>query len=108
MEFMTLPIPAPPNTQALACPDFRPPPLDGSLTYPELFDWHLTRAPNHPLFVYSDDVGAEHRILWPEGVRAIQSAARIVRLAVDGDENTTPDSPTVVAILSSAGRYLLA
>ncbi|KLO12645.1 acetyl-CoA synthetase-like protein [Schizopora paradoxa] len=102
---MTLPIPPPPNTQALTCPDFRPPPLDGSLTYPELFDWHLTRTPNHPIFVYSDDLGAEHRILWPEGARGIQSAARIVRQAVDGDEDVAPERPTVVAILSTADTF---
>ncbi|KAF8993889.1 hypothetical protein BDQ17DRAFT_1431390 [Cyathus striatus] len=46
-------LPPPPSTQALASDTFRPPPLDGSLTLPEIYDWHMKNTPNHRLFVYA-------------------------------------------------------
>lgn len=68
-----------PDTQALHSKTFRPPPLDGSLSVPELYDWHLTNTPEHPLFVFNEDDGRERIIYWPEAVRAMHRAGRIVR-----------------------------
>ncbi|GJE93533.1 acetyl-CoA synthetase-like protein [Phanerochaete sordida] len=75
-RYMTLPIPPLPRTQALTTTTFRPPPLDGSVTLPEMWDWHASHSPAHPLFSFADDQGAVRTILWPEAVRACHRAAR--------------------------------
>lgn len=102
MKYKILPIPPPPATQARASRTFRAPPIDGSLTVPEMFDWHLVNTPNHPLFVYSDDHGKEHVILWTHGVRAIHRSARIVMDRVKPKATEIP----VVAILAATGNVL--
>lgn len=110
MDLKPLPIPPPPFTQAKNSKTFRPPPLDGSLTYPELYDWHLENTTNHPLFVYSykSDV---RTLLWPEVVRAVHRAGRFVRsVASQGasvaDTSAVPESPVVVGMLCASGTYL--
>lgn len=98
----TFPIPPPPATQAHASATFSPPPLDGSMLVPDIYDWHLRNSPCHPLFVYDDEEGAENIIHWSTAVRAVHRGGRIIqtrvaRTAIDGK---TP----VVAILASAGE----
>ncbi|KAL6306740.1 hypothetical protein BKA93DRAFT_894740 [Sparassis latifolia] len=91
-------IPSPPQTQALSSRTFCPPPIDGSMTLPEIFDWHLANTPDHRLFVFSKDDGGIRTIYWPEAVRAIHVGARVVRKRM----NWTPgmkENP-VVAILA--------
>lgn len=102
MGYKNIPIPPPPATQALDSKTFKPPPMDGSLTVPELFDWHLQNTPDHPLFVYSDEHGKEHVILWPQGVRAIHNSARIVMDRVKPRASEVP----VIAILAASGKML--
>jgi len=96
-------LPAPPQTQALSSATFVPPPLDGSLTLPEVYDWHLKNTPDHPLFIYAKHNGLEvRRILWPEAVRAIHVGARLVRKTM-GWQPGMADTP-VVAILAASGQ----
>ena len=101
--YKVLPLLPPPNTQALASKTFRPPPLDGSLTLPEVYDWHLENTPNHPLFVFSDDEGKEHTVLWPEAVRAAHRAGWFIRSLLGQKGNEVTESPSVVAILATTG-----
>jgi hypothetical protein len=42
-----LPLPKPSSTTS-----FRAPPLDGSLSVPQLIDWHFANNKNHPVFTY--------------------------------------------------------
>ncbi|KAF8968163.1 hypothetical protein BDZ97DRAFT_1655638 [Flammula alnicola] len=93
-------LPAPPQTQALQSSTFRPPPLDGSLTLPEIYDWHLQNTPHHRLFIFSDDVGKIRTIYWPEAVRAIHTGARLLRLALEWQPNE--ERVPIVAILAAA------
>ena len=95
-------VPKPPQTQALSSTTFRPPPLDGTLSLAEQYDWHLKNTPNHPLFIYARSDQSIRTILWPEAVRAIHEGARLVRKAM----NWTPgnlDVP-VAAILAASGE----
>lgn len=108
MGYQILPTPPLPPTQALTSNTFKPPPLDGSLTVPELYDWHLHNTPNHPLFVYSDEAGKDHTILWPEAVRAVHRAGRIVQSRLQSSCTNTSESPKVVAILAAAGAIIYA
>ncbi|KLO14348.1 acetyl-CoA synthetase-like protein [Schizopora paradoxa] len=102
-NYKVLPLPEPPKTQSLSSSTFKTPPLDGSLTLPEIYDWHLEQTPSHPLFVYSDGDGKEHTILWPEGVRAVHRAGGIVRsLLSPSDAVDVPRTSSVVAILAGS------
>lgn len=104
MDHRILPIPPLPNTQALDSKTFKLPPLDGSLTIPEIYDWHLQHTPDHPLFAYVESNGAERVVRWDEGVRASYRAANIFLRNVARSPNVKGGKETVVAILSAAGQ----
>ncbi|EMD37732.1 hypothetical protein CERSUDRAFT_94732 [Gelatoporia subvermispora B] len=53
------------------------PPLDDSLTFPELFEFHAKHSPEHPVRTYSDEKKNIHPICYPEAFRAIRKAAKI-------------------------------
>ncbi|KAF4612669.1 hypothetical protein D9613_011881 [Agrocybe pediades] len=97
-------IPKPPQTQALSSQTFQPPPLDGTLSIPELYDWHLKNSPKHPLFVYAcgNNNNDVRTILWGEAVKAIHSGTRIVRKTMGWKPGQT--NPPVVAILAASGE----
>lgn len=87
--------------QAVASPTFRSPPLDGTLTLPEIYDFHLRENGNHPLFVYDGSDGNIHTIHWRRAVQAIYVAGRRVQTSIGvPDESTGP----VVAILAVIGE----
>ncbi|KAK0449007.1 NRPS-like enzyme [Desarmillaria tabescens] len=56
---------------------FTRPPLDGSLTYPEIFDYNAQHSPNHPVFQFYDQDHIQ-KITWSEVTKAIHAAGRIV------------------------------
>lgn len=104
-DYITLPIPAPPNTQALSSTTFTLPPLDGSLTLPEIWDFHYEHSPNHPRFVYADDSSSTHTIFWAQTVRAMHQAGRIVRSRLAVDEVAPPSGRPIIAILALSGMF---
>lgn len=77
-----------PMPQGYNSPTFHPPPVDGTLCIPELFEYHAEHSPEHPLFIYADedssiisgdDRGSGTRtIKYPEAWRMVQRAAKIV------------------------------
>lgn len=105
-DFNIVPFEPLPNTQCLNTTTFKQPPLDGSLSMPEIYDWHLTRSPDHPLFVYSDEERKPIVINWPEGARAVHRAGRIVR-DMASDTGPVRLKPQTFAILSSTGASLI-
>lgn len=93
------------STQALKSTTFTPPPLDGSMSVIEIYDWHAEHNPSHPLFVYAEEGEGEGKvksILWPDAVRAIHRGGGIIRPRVGGRQTET-EIP-VIAILASAGN----
>ncbi|SJL14870.1 uncharacterized protein ARMOST_18345 [Armillaria ostoyae] len=75
-----------PTLQAVTSLAFKPPPLDGSLTFPELFDYNAIHSPKHPLFHYDDpDNGGFRTILWEEGIAAFHTAGHYFKKYVHGD-----------------------
>lgn len=89
--------------QAVASPTFRPPPLHGTLTLPEIYDFHLRENGSHPLFVYDGSDGDIHTIHWRRAVQAIHMAGRLVQTSIGApDENTG----SVVGILAVVGEQL--
>ena len=87
---------------------FQPPPLDGTLNVPELFAYHATNSPNHPLFVYADDNKDIKTIYYPEAYRAIRRAGKLVSGHYKRDKDRyamQKDAPTF-GILAVAGKCL--
>lgn len=125
---------SPPNllSKGHNSPTFCPPPTDGTLCLPELFEFHAQHSPEHPLFVYADstarsldgkdghtgDLDAQIRtIKYPEAWRMILRAARIVqghyarfedKYALQdrsrGVYGMPQDVPPTIGILANAGR----
>ncbi|KAJ3897995.1 hypothetical protein F5879DRAFT_910286 [Lentinula edodes] len=90
-------IPPPPVTQALSSETFCPPPLDGSITLCEMYDWHARNTSNHRLFVFAQEDGTTRTIFWPEAVKAVWTGARLIRDRVSSESlEKTP----IVAIVS--------
>lgn len=111
---------------------FHPPPIEGTLCVPELFEYHAQHSPEHPLFVYADstarsldgndghtgDSDAQLRtIKYPEAWRMILRAARIVKghyarfedkYALQdrslGVYGMPQDVPPAIGILANAGQ----
>ncbi|TFY78273.1 hypothetical protein EWM64_g5737 [Hericium alpestre] len=67
----------PPTLQGKSSATWLCPPLDGSLTVPEIFEYHARNSPKHPLFVYPDNRTGSRTILYPEALRAFRRAAKI-------------------------------
>lgn len=100
-DYIVLPIPLLLRTQALNSVTFTLPPLDGSLTIPEIYDFHYVHSPKHPLFAYGDGAGSVREVLWADAVRAMHQAGRIVqsRLGQAGETKARP----VIAVLAMSG-----
>ncbi|KAF8315479.1 acetyl-CoA synthetase-like protein [Cantharellus anzutake] len=78
MPLSSIPLPPPPLIHGKNSKTFSSPPMDGSLTVPQLIDWQAEHSPNHPLFVF-DDGPNKVWITWSKVRIAIERAARIVR-----------------------------
>ncbi|TFY54516.1 hypothetical protein EVJ58_g8816 [Rhodofomes roseus] len=74
--------------------------MDGSLTYPQLFDYHGQHSADHRLFVYAEDDGTLKTINWSQASQAIRRSALFVRDRL-GWQPGMVDAP-VVAILSAS------
>lgn len=81
---------------------FHPPPVDGTRSVPELFQYNAEHSPEHPLFVFADGPDATRTIKYSEAWRMIQRASKIVHsLPVGADSKTS----RTVGILANAGEH---
>ena len=104
-----------PTPQGRNSATFHPPPLDGTLAVPELFEYDAVHSPSHPLFVYPDPdaPGGTRTICYPEALRLIHRTARIVhghhsRAAprYAAQVGVRPhDQPPTIGILAIAGAF---
>lgn len=99
-------VPLPPATQpqGVHCTTFEQPPVDGTLTIPEMFDWHAEKSPNHPLFVYLDDDGKVKTITWGETIRAAHRAGRLLGRFVEETSGVAGRKP-LIAFLANTGMF---
>ncbi|KAJ7655842.1 hypothetical protein DFH06DRAFT_992336 [Mycena polygramma] len=93
-------IPPPPQTQARRSTTFAPPALDGSLTIPQIYNWHSKNTSFHRLFVYTRQDGTTRTIYWPEAVQAVYVGAQILRNRFDWTAGTS--QMPVVSVLASS------
>jgi hypothetical protein len=82
---------------------FTLPPRDGSLTLPEIFDFHYERNPNHPLFVYANTGGVTN-VLYSDVVPALHRAARLIADVAGIDLDADPASFSTIAIMANSGK----
>ncbi|KAF9809322.1 hypothetical protein IEO21_07451 [Rhodonia placenta] len=93
-------LPIVPQIHGISCSTFKMPPLGGSLTLPELYEWHVEHCPEHPLFVFAQEDGSIRKLCWPEVLRAVYTGVKIIRDRTHWQAGMT--KAPVVAILSSS------
>ncbi|KAL4264659.1 Adenylate-forming Reductase [Pleurotus pulmonarius] len=98
LDFDTLPYPPVPKTQALSSLTFKPPPLDGSLTIPEFYDWHYHNSPEHPVLIFPEEDGSQRTIKWAETTQAIHTCARILQRTISAEQG----AETIVGIFAAS------
>ena len=101
-----LPIPA---SLAKAGSKFVRPPLDGSMTVPQIYDWHYVHNPAHSVFVFKDiPTGQLKHLTYREVVPTMHAAARFVLLQANMNPEEIPSAaarrPTV-GIVANTGEY---
>ncbi|KDQ13755.1 hypothetical protein BOTBODRAFT_160018 [Botryobasidium botryosum FD-172 SS1] len=98
------PLPPPPTQPGVGSKTFKAPPVDGSLSLPQIIDHHLAHSPLHPLFRYTS-ADAKHapyeQILWKDAARAVHRAARLITSRASAAPSSAHDSP-VIAFLANA------
>ncbi|KZO93870.1 acetyl-CoA synthetase-like protein [Calocera viscosa TUFC12733] len=86
------------RTQAARHLTWTPPPLDGSITFPEILHWHGEHSTSHPFAIIAPEHEGEEEVLitWQEVSRAIFRLAATLRQEV-GNE-LIDGKPPVIAI----------
>lgn len=84
---------------------YNAPPLDGSLTVPQIYDWHFTQNADHAVFIFKphDRDGLE-RLTYRKVVPAMHNAGRLVSRLVRQNAEDLMEETGPVAIVSSAGE----
>ncbi|TFY82198.1 hypothetical protein EWM64_g1812 [Hericium alpestre] len=67
-----------PCPQGTGSTTFHAPPLDGSLSIPQIFAWHAEHSLEHPMFVFADGDKGLRTIRYPEAWSAMKKASSIV------------------------------
>lgn len=90
---------------------FVKPPLDGSLSMVEIYDFHWWNNPNHPLFKYErfvDGMTGEtevETITWAHAVRAIHNAVAYVERVCTNQSGSAMPQGSVVGILANLDTF---
>jgi hypothetical protein len=103
--FTNAAIPPFPRLQATDSATFRKPPLDGSYTLAQMYDWHGVHSPEHQLLLYPRSDQSVRVIDRNEGAQAVRRGAKIIRERVQASPETTKGKVPLVAILSAAGMF---
>ncbi|KAF8995049.1 hypothetical protein BDQ17DRAFT_1430659 [Cyathus striatus] len=78
--------------------NFHIPPLDGSLTVPQIYDWHLEHNADYPFFTFYSE-GQHTTLAYSSVVPAMHRAAKLAS-SFDRNDNARPIE--TIAILSSS------
>jgi len=104
-----VPPPTPPSSQGLGSVTFEPPTLDGSVPFPELYDWQYHHSPDHPVFVFDDPSPSEPNDIrvyrWKTVVPVVHRTGRRILSLFNFPLPLNPECPPVIAILAAAGIY---
>ncbi len=107
MPLSTFVLPAPPLNHGLTSTTFVAPPLDGSMTVPQMFDHHAVHSPNHPVFLYEDGPGNKVYIQWKQVHLATSQVARYIEAQGIGAATEGPKIIAILAVLDSITYFTL-
>lgn len=81
------------------------PPLDGSLTLPQIFDFHYENNPDHPLFRYTKSSGENVDVPYSKAIPAAHRAARLIAGLASIDLDADLEAYPTVVILANTGMH---
>jgi hypothetical protein len=84
---------------------FTPPPLDASLTIPEIYDFHYRVNPDHHVFVYPHAHGGLKYLNYSHVIPAADRAARFIANTTNRDFNSDVSASSPIAILATSGAF---
>ncbi|KAJ6566967.1 hypothetical protein B0H19DRAFT_716138 [Mycena capillaripes] len=85
------------HPQGVNNPTFCAPPLNGSLTIPQILDYHLENSPRHKAYIYDDGQGGVISIEFAQYIRMVHAACRrILR------DNPSHPAGAVIAVFADA------
>ncbi len=100
MSFLT----TPPNLNLHTAEGWTIPPLDGSISVPELYDFHYRHNPHHPVFVYTNaDTDELTHVRYSELVPAAHRAGWYVTKTTNFNHSADMNVRPVVAVLAATG-----
>jgi hypothetical protein len=82
-------------------PSYTLPPADGSLSLLQVFEFHATTNPDHPLFRYDSAASDDGHITWRQAVKMFDTTARSIRRRLGGGTIVDCTPPPVVGILAA-------
>ncbi|THH09834.1 hypothetical protein EW145_g1728 [Phellinidium pouzarii] len=86
--------------QAVGSKTFTAPPLNGSLALHQLYDFHASHSPDHPLYVFATPQGDVKTMTWADVQRGIHRASIFASKFMPGVQGNHKAPPTV-AILAN-------
>ncbi|KDQ21392.1 hypothetical protein BOTBODRAFT_61102 [Botryobasidium botryosum FD-172 SS1] len=107
---MTFAYPVPPTKQAANSATFITPPIDGSMSIPQMIDFHLANNPNHPVFRFATSGSSEapfEEFLWRNVGQAMHRAARLAQARILGTPSNHTNSTTTPVIAAFASVELV-
>ncbi|KAF8514478.1 hypothetical protein JB92DRAFT_2789445 [Gautieria morchelliformis] len=85
---------------------FSRPPIDGTLTVDQLYDWHRVHSPRAAAFVFPKDNGLQTTLTWKALADGITKGAEIIQSSIPVSQGTNNQlqqrDPIVVGILATA------
>ena len=94
--------PVPKLRDQAATATFSQPPLDGSLSTAEIYEWHAQYSPHHPAFQYLDDDKTIKTITFSDALQAIYRGGWLLRAAMEKVPQATGKRP-VIAVVALSG-----
>lgn len=85
---------------------FKLAPWDGSLTLPQIYDWHFVHNPRHTVFIYEAPTAGYVHLTYREVMPAAYRAAAYIANAISVDLNNVPANIAPVAIVATSGQSL--
>jgi len=97
-------LPPVPNPQALSSSTFKAPPVDGSLTVSELFDYNAEHSPQHPIFIYEEP---STKKLTPVNWKSLRRATHRVAQIVESQQVPAPRIVAILALVDTVTYFTL-
>ncbi len=97
----------PPPNKTLHCIDgWTVPPLDGSLTVPEIYDFHYDNNSNHAVFAYGNPEGNGITFVpYSKVIPAAHRAGWLIAKAANFDLQQDRAVRPLVAVLAASGKF---